>query len=189
MKKLTKGLLIAVAVVALGWSVLSTLYTQTVSHELTRLRRESRSDAVYLRNRIKELESGLTSLLFDRSNPPSEAVDGDGLTDTSPNAGQDTASREPNTAEPSTEAVTLPTHKAPETQAPGMDLPESDQPTAQYLLCEHNGIIGVFDASGELLRTINVFVMTLPEAEREALAVGIPAFSHGELGELVSRYE
>lgn len=189
MRNLTKGLLIAAAVVATGWLLLSTLYTQSVSEELTRLRRESRSDVVYLRNRIKELESELTAGLLDRLTPPSEAVDGEAEPDTAPVIDADPAGKETTPAEPSTEAVTVPTHKTPETQTPTVEAPETDSSAALYLLSEHNGVIGVFDASGELLRTVNVFVMTLPEADREALAVGIPAFSWQELCELVERYE
>ena len=70
----------------------------------------------------------------------------------------------------------LPVHQPPETQAPSE--PETAIPPSLYLIAEHKGIIGLFDASGELLRSVNVFVMTLPEAEREALAVGIPAIGY-----------
>ena len=169
-------------VAALGVAILSTLYTQTVSEEVTRLRRESRSDIVYLRTRIRELESELTASLLNSLDPPSEAVGGDGETEPDTDAATDTAGSV-------TEAVTIPTHQTPETQSPTVGAPETDASAALYLLTEHNGVIGVYDESGELLRTVNVFVMTLPEAEREALEVGIPAYSYEEMCDLVERYE
>lgn len=181
MKKLMNGLLIALAVVLLSGLILSALYTQTVSDELTRLRRESRSDIVYLRTRIRELESELTESLL-LAFPPSQNVGGTGETETGTDSDADSD-------ESLTEAVTVPTHQAPETQSPTLEIPETEALAAAYLLTEHNGMIGVFDASGELLKTVNVFVMTLPEAEREALEVGIPAYSYEEMCKLAERYE
>ena len=177
MRKFLKGLMISAAALALGWLVLGTVYTHTVSDEVTRLRRESRSDIVYLRTRVRELESELTASLSGMEAPPAEAVDGDAPGEFTP--GETTLGTD-------TEAVTVPTHKAPETQAPDT---ETVSPAALYLLAEHNGVIGVFDATGELMRTVNVFVMTLPEAEQEALAVGIPVYSYEELCGLVEQYE
>lgn len=179
MKKWKLSLLVAAAVTVVGWLCLSTAYTQTVSREVTRIRREGRSDIVYLRTRIRELESELTSLLLGEREPNSEAVDG--VPETEAETFSDTNAE--------TEVVTVPTHQAPETQ-PSIDTaPETNAPVASYLLTEHNGVIGVFDASGELVRTLNVFVMTLPEAERAALQVGIPAYSYEEMLHLVQQYE
>ena len=62
-------------------------------------------------------------------------------------------------------------------------------PAAPYLVAAHNGIIGLFDASGALLRTANVYLMTLPEADRATLTVGIPAGDWEEALELLGRYE
>lgn len=184
MKKWMKILMISAAVVALGGLILSAAYTHTVEDEVTRLRRESRSDIVYLRTRVRELESDLTASLMERLDPPTEAVDGDISDETLHETLADTV-----TDTPDTEAVTVPTHKAPETEEPSAALPETELPAAMYLLTEHNNIIGVFDASGELVRTVNVFVMTLPEAEREALAVGIPAYSYEEMCGILEQYE
>jgi hypothetical protein len=207
MNKITKWLLISVASVALGWSVLSTLYTYSVSEELKALRKESHSDVIYLRCHIRELESELTAGLLDRLNPPASPTGGeaesltpdetvspesDDATEALPEdtAGStaegsaDTSSED--TTVPSTEAVTLPTHQSPEIQAPSDAEPET-VPTL-YLVAERDGIIGLFDASGELIQTVNVFVMTLPETDREALAVGIPASSWQEACEMLGRY-
>ena len=179
MKKLTAGLLIFAAVMTVGWLVLSNMYTHEVSEELTLLRRESRSDLVYLRNRVRELESELYRK--DDSSPTSAETD-------APDTEADGGITEPATEGDLTEAVTVPTHNAPETQ-PVSEESDTEIPAALYLVAEYNGVIGVFDAAGELLRTVNVFIMTLPEADREALAVGIPAYSLEEALELTERYE
>jgi hypothetical protein len=39
------------------------------------------------------------------------------------------------------------------------------------------------------VRVINVFVMTLPQAEQEALAMGIPAYSEEEMWQIAERFE
>ena len=179
MKKFLYGLMIFAAVSLIGGVILSAVYTGSVSDEVAQLRRENRSDLVYLRTRVRELESRLASGLSEEMVPPAEAVGGE-------------ASEE--TDAPETEAVTVPTHKAPETQpsdhaSDDVGMNGEETAAAQYMLTEHNSVIGVFDASGELIRTVNVFVMTLPEAEREALAVGIPAYSYEEMCELAERYE
>lgn len=177
MKNLTKSLLIAAFVSIVGWLIISTAYTHTVSEEVTRIRREGRSDLIYLRTRIRELESELTSLLLEPSDPETEATNGKPATET----GSQT--------EAVTEAVTVPTHKTPETQGSTSPSPETESPSALYLLTEHNGLIGIFDSSGNLIRTLNVFIMTLPASEQEALRVGIPAFSEDELERLAAQYE
>ena len=197
MSKCTKGLLIAALCLLTTWLGLAYLYTYSVSEELAMLRREDRSDTVYLRCRIRELESQLTAGLQEIL--PAEPVGGVGEETTAPaeteeeresgkaQESETVTDTTVETAAPDTEAVTLPVHQSPETQAPSE--PETAIPPSLYLIAEHKGIIGLFDASGELLRSVNVFVMTLPEAEREALAVGIPARSWSEAVEMLDRYE
>ena len=191
MSKCTKGLLIAALCLLTTWLGLAYLYTYSVSEELAMLRREDRSDTVYLRCRIRELESKLSAGL--REILPAEPVGGVGEETTAPAETEEERESETvtdtavETAAPDTEAVTLPVHQSPETQAPSE--PETAIPPSLYLIAEHKGIIGLFDASGALLRSVNVFVMTLPEAEREALAVGIPARSWSEAVEMLDRYE
>ena len=63
MKRILKALLIIAAVTALALAGLSALYTTELAQELTTLRRENRSDLVYLRGRIRELESDLKQTL------------------------------------------------------------------------------------------------------------------------------
>ena len=212
MTRVLKILTVAAAMVALCGVILSAAYTQTVEEEVTRLRRENRSDIVYLRTRVRELESMLTAELTGRLEPPDLPVDGvpedtmeseedpaatdeaetDSDTESSAEEGtvgsdvsegdvseDGTAADEPDTLLPESEEVTVPTHNSPETAAP----------TALYTLAAYNGMIGVFDRGGELVRVINVFVMTLPQAEQEALAMGIPAYSEEEMRQIAERFE
>jgi hypothetical protein len=203
MTRVLKILTVAAALVALCGVILSAAYTQTVDEEVTRLRRENRSDIVYLRTRVRELESMLTAELAGRLEPPDLPVDGvpedtdpeevttdeesaeeNDTSDTRPEENTDGETDEDTVGEPETnlpesEEVTVPTHNSPETAAP----------TALYTLAAYNGMIGVFDQGGELVRVINVFVMTLPEAEQEALAMGIPAYSEEEMRQIAERFE
>ncbi len=186
MRKLTKGLLVAIVAVSLGWSLLSSLYTHEVAEKLSELRRDSRNDVIYLRCRIRELESELSADLLEQVygavKPTDDPVQDESSVDTSTQNGTSS-----DKSEAITEEATVPTHESPETQRPEDSAEETRQ--ALYLLAEHEGRIGVFDAGGELLRTLNVFVMTLPTSDREALTVGIPAYSWQEMCELTERYE
>jgi hypothetical protein len=192
MRSFTKGLLIAITSISLLTAGLSVLYTREVSEELTMLRRESRSDTVYLRCRVRELESELRESLRGAHREDSLPTVSDteasvsGVTepthDTEP--ATDPAVTAP-AEETGTDEVTLPVHHSPET-SPTVTEPAA---AALYLICEHKGIIGVFDAVGDLTDTRNVLVMTLPRADRDALRVGIPVFSEEELEALLEKYE
>ena len=172
MKNHTKVLLITAVTLALGWTMLLTLFAGSVAEELQLLRREKLSDSIYLRCRIRDLESSLKEILL----PDAEGSD-------TPVGGNPETEDNTITDDDPTEEITLPTHDSPET------IPPESSPSALYILAEHEGVLGVFDPAGELLRTVNVYVMTLPDADREALAVGIPAYSEEEMDALVERYE
>jgi hypothetical protein len=192
MSKTAKGLLIAALCVLTTWMGIACLYTYSVSEELKTLRRESRSDTVYLRWRIKDLESELAAERAEGMLPPTESVGGapSETEEGEVTAHEDTEEVTTDTPETrpdaSTEEVTLPVHQSPETQAPTEEA--TDAPVSLYLIAEHNGIIGLFDTSGALLRSVNIFVMTLPTADREALAVGIPASSWEEALTVLDRF-
>ena len=42
-----------------------------------------------------------------------------------------------------------------------------------YFMREHNGKIGIFSEKNKLIETLDVFVVTLPRADRDSLADGI----------------
>ena len=62
---------------------------------------------------------------------------------------------------------------------------ESD---GSYWVREHGGIIGVFTADGNLEYTVEVYVKTLPEADRRLLSDGIFARDRSELLEIIGDY-
>lgn len=82
-----------------------------------------------------------------------------------------------------TEPETLPTE--PETE---VSAAESESALSEgYKICVFEGIIGVFDSEGILTETVNVSVMTLPEADRVALEIGIAAANMTEVREILDK--
>ena len=192
MRKTTKILLAAVAILFIGWSLFATLYTHELEGRLTELKRESRSDVTYLRCRVRELESELTGgILHYLASLERPGNDQNVNMDVTPEAGEEqdvdaapdhTVTEKPNEsvteAEPDTEAVTLPTMNAPETV-----------PATVYRIVEHDGIIALLDENDRILRVANVFVMTLPPADRDALHAGIVVSSFKEAVSLLAQFE
>ena len=197
MSKITKGLLIAAFSVLTVSLIFSTLYTYSVSEELSLLRREGRSDLVYLRSRIRDLESELSAQQADTDVSVTIPAGGDDPADgpaNGPANGADGAGadNEATTSTPAeeTEEVTIPTHSSPETSPPAdTEASAAPLPASPYLVAAHDGVIGIFDATGALLKTANVYIMTLPESDRSTLEVGIPAGSWAEALRLLDMYE
>lgn len=197
MSKITKGLLIAAFSVLTVSLIFSTLYTYSVSEELSLLRREGRSDLVYLRSRIRDLESELSAQQADTDVSVTIPAGGDDPADgpaNGPANGADGAGadNEATTSTPAeeTEEVTIPTHSSPETSPPAdTEASAAPLPASPYLVAAHDGVIGIFDATGALLKTANVYIMTLPESDRAALEMGIPAGSWAEALRLLDMYE
>ena len=65
---------------------------------------------------------------------------------------------------------------------------KSEQIKINYCVKECDGIIGVYDASDELMYKVEVHVKTLPERDRELLKSGILADSYGEVLEILGDY-
>ena len=90
---------------------------------------------------------------------------------------------------------TAPESTAPETESESQSIkqpeaaPESTAPAVMFTAREVNGRIGIFDASGALVRTLTVPVVTLPRADREQLSAGIALASQAELDALIADYE
>ena len=191
MRKITKWLLISIASLSLGWSSLASIYTFSVADDLTTLRKENRSDVSHLRNRIRELEAELSAYLLDHVEQPTIPTGGEpeSSPSTETTMPEDTTEsmRPEDTTDVATEEVTIPTHQSPETEASNKI--EADTIPTLYLVAERNGIIGLFDSTGNLMQATNVFVMTLPEADRKILSVGIPANTLDEALSILEQYE
>ncbi len=66
------------------------------------------------------------------------------------------------------------------------DSTDSDK---KYIVREHMGKIGVFSIDGTLLYNIDVYVKTLPEADRRLLGEGIEIIGKEALNELIQDYD
>lgn len=103
----------------------------------------------------------------------------DGATQEKPSQPPETVPpTESNTAAQDNQQSTQDTQSSPDTTAPA----------ALYTVRELDGRIGVFDANGAHVRTLNVAVATLPRADREQLAAGITLSSEQELMALIEDY-
>ncbi len=172
MKNITIALVIAILATAFIGTIITSAYTYSLSVELAEVKRSAYNEAVSLSTRFRNLKKELNAEINDRL----EAVET--AADTLPSE-----SSAPETA-PETEMETLPILMEPETT------PAATTPSfSLYVIAEHEGIIGIFDAAGELMQTVNVLVMTLPEADREALAMGMAVYSWEEAVELAECFE
>ena len=68
------------------------------------------------------------------------------------------------------------------------DVAVSTDTSVSYCVKAYNGIIGVYDLSGSLMYTVEVYIKTLPASDRALLEKGIYASSYGELLEILGDY-
>lgn len=94
-----------------------------------------------------------------------------------------------------TEQATQPSETLPESESTqdGNALPEQTETDATasapaFTVGVLDGRIGVWDAKGELMQTLNVPVATLPRADREQLAAGIRIIGEDALAALIEDY-
>ncbi len=62
------------------------------------------------------------------------------------------------------------------------------EPSGSFWVREHEGVIGVFGIDGELEYTVEVYIKTLPEKDRQLLKDGIFAKDKSELLEILGDY-
>lgn len=160
MKKLTKVCLITALVLALGGTALTAGLTATLREAFSDHRRSELSDSLRLRARVTQLEEAISSGLSQWLERDSRAED--------VAVGAPAATEPPRAEE--TDEVTHAGALAPEEPTET----ESTAPVG-YRIARYGSIIGVFDENGELLRTVNVRVDTLPAVDQAALEDGIPA--------------
>ena len=182
MKKLTKILLVCTLVLALGGSALSSALAITVSQALKDFKQKNVCDVITLRARVSELEGtlgkGLSALADKAAQVFAPAEDDVACGNDCPVEEDPAREEDPDRA---AGEVTLNEAHAAE--------PAADPEAAPYVVAEYRGIIGVFDGEGNLLRTVNVSVSTLPDADRAALADGIQAMSWQDMMDIVGQYQ
>jgi hypothetical protein len=214
MKIWTRIAAVAALLCLAGSTVFTALYALELSARVEELGREGYRQGLRYSRMLKDLEEEMRAELGRVTLPADDVLaeetvpapsvgwkpqDGDGT------EGDDREETVTDTTDigdgGSTEAVTVPPLRAPETVNPNENAPahgeayppHEDAPPetvpALYLVTEDQGAICVLDATGAVIRRVNVFVMTLPEADRVALSAGIPIFSEGELWELLQKYE
>lgn len=190
MKKLTKILLVCTLVLALGGSALSSALAITVSQALKDLKQKNVCDVITLRARVSELEGTLgkgLSALADKAAQVFAPAEDDGNGE---NDGQavEAPAGEQDPDRVAGEVTLNEAHAAEPAAEPSAD-PSADPEAAPYVVAEYRGIIGVFDGEGNLLRTVNVSISTLPDADRAALADGIQAMSWQDMMDIVGQYQ
>ena len=57
-----------------------------------------------------------------------------------------------------------------------------------HTLKEYNGIIGVYDGEGSLIREVDITVDSLPDADRQDLLIGIRVYSSDELERILDEF-
>lgn len=164
MKKVTKYVLIGMLVCSFCAAALSTAFACSVHQALTDYKQKNICDVLILRARIQHLEDKLQHSL--------DAVVDKTIDILSPRV--------------ETEPESSPYDTAEVTYAPGH---AAEAPTDVYVISTYRGIIGIFDADGQLLRTVNVSVDTLPEVDRQALSQGLRVDGWPEMLKMIEKYQ
>lgn len=182
MRKLTKVLLAGAVLLSLGGSTVATAAAVTINNTLEELRCRSISDNLSIRSRVSQLEAVLTDKLpelMDKASEVLSAAQGDHekAQDAIP-ANADASDKE--------QPADVPADGMGEVTSPSLHA--VDAPAETYVIRTYNGIVGVFDGDGLLIRTVNTAVDTLPAADREALENGITAESFERMCEIADMY-
>lgn len=181
MRKLTKVLLAGALLLSLGGSAAATAAAVTINNALEELRCRSISSDLTIRSRVDQLESVLTEKLpglMDKALDVFSPVD-NALAD-----GHDAAPAAEG-ALPA-DADIDPADGIGEVTSPALHA--VDAPAEVYVIRAYNGIIGVFDADGLLIKTVNTAMSTLPVSDREALEEGITVGSFEEMNGIMDMY-
>ena len=208
--------LVIIASVAVIGSVLSAFYASQLSAYVEQLERSARADMIYLRGYIRRLEGELTEAIANLSAETSFPADTDQKPDTEAEAKTETEtvleterSDLPTDGHPEDDSETHETETEldfeseteTETESDAESESETDaeseseteiEPEPEkpilYTLTIYNGRIGVFDATGRILCTLNVFVPSLPASDYAALLAGVPIYSQEQMWEIWDKY-
>ena len=210
--------LVIIASVAVIGSVLSAFYASQLSAYVEQLERSARADMIYLRGYIRRLENELTDAIANLSEETSFPTNTDQISDTETEAEsvlETERSDLPTDGHPEDDSETHETETAfdfeseteTETESDAESESETDaedesdtefeseteiEPEPEkpilYTLTIYNGRIGVFDATGRILCTLNVFVPSLPASDYAALLAGVPIYSQEQMWEIWDKY-
>ena len=210
--------LVIIASVAVIGSVLSAFYASQLSAYVEQLERSARADMIYLRGYIRRLENELTDAIANLSEETSFPTNTDQISDTETEAEsvlETERSDLPTDGHPEDDSETHETETEfdfeseteTETESDAESESETDaedesdtefeseteiEPEPEkpilYTLTIYNGRIGVFDATGRILCTLNVFVPSLPASDYAALLAGVPIYSQEQMWEIWDKY-
>ena len=170
--KIAFGILLCITILSVGASVVCAVIAGNVAESFRDYRSSVITTLSSLHGQLNSSKQAFTDALARL----------DGLQKEDEPMESDTQSTAPGSTAPETESESQ-SIKQPEAA------PESTAPAVMFTAREINGRIGIFDASGALVRTLGVPVVTLPRADREQLAAGIALASQAELDALIADYE
>ena len=170
--KIAFGILLCITILSVGASVVCAVIAGNVAESFRDYRSSVITTLSSLHGQLNSSKQAFTDALARL----------DGLQKEDETVESDTQSTAPESTAPETESESQ-SIKQPEAA------PESTAPAVMFTAREVNGRIGIFDASGALVRTLGVPVVTLPRADREQLAAGIALASQAELDALIADYE
>ena len=184
MKKNIGIIMLVLTVSALLCAIGSTAFAASMKEQLTHTKERALLDRISLRADLRTLEDRMNEMLAgwfpsETSPKPSVGTAADVATDSESITEIDAASDTETDGTEESETIA-----GAESENSADSLPT---PTAAYVITVHEGVIGVFDTDGALVRVVNVYVETLPQADRAALAEGIEAADEQEMREIVDR--
>lgn len=182
MKKFLKLLLVLLVVFSTVTSLLGMGFWYELRESTNKLAKRGLSYWLAIRTRVEQLESSAEVFLGMDDVPDTTAETSPAVTE--PPESDTKIDTEVKTNTPEAEEDTTATANTEATDSGTEAVPE---PTTGYTIKAYEGIIGVFDNDGALTETINVAVMTLPEADREALSVGIFAQTWEDVRDILDR--
>ncbi len=188
MKKGMKIFLAFLIIVSLAIGSLSIVYRQQLWEQAGLMAKQQLHRFLSVTRRLEDLQDTLLGILSGNEEDTDAVVVGGIPEDTTAQATENVTlpSEEPTETHPPAETDTN-APAAAETEADtetntektpvstDTQVPDLTEPSGGYTVKAHEGIIGVFDAEGCLIESVNVSVITLPEADRRALEEGIAA--------------
>lgn len=193
MKKIIKILSVLLLVALIGGTAVNLGWLHQLEDKLEAFKKQNMNRYLAFYSRMIALEDDVSALPVGGE---PHTADSSEETEDKP-ADTDTMETTPAETQVSLETVeeadtTLEVAPTEETTAADADIDAETQvePSmdTRYIIRSHNGIIGVFDPNGMLFATLNVYVMTLPEADRRALEEGIPASDMREVQALLDKF-